>query len=53
MTPAWQHLLAGGEAYKRVEARLIDRGSVLELEILRRMSAQEIDVLIRQERGLG
>lgn len=52
MTPVMAHALGAKYAYLAVEHRLTAAGSITELDILRRMSADEIDVLVRRERGI-
>lgn len=51
MTPAFAFALGAVSAYRTVEARLIDAGSIAELEILRGLSADEVDLLVMRERG--
>lgn len=53
MTPAFAFALGAVSAYRTVEARLIDRGSVTELDILRRLSSDEVDLLVMKERGMA
>ena len=53
MTPAMAHTLGAKDAFLAVERRLTDAGSMTELEILHRLSPDEVDLLVRHERGLG
>ncbi len=52
MTPVLAYALGAKDAYRAVERRMVDAGCLLELDILHRLSADEVDLLVRLERGL-
>lgn len=52
MTPELRTALGAKAAFLAVERRLADAGAFNDLEVLHRLSADEVDVLTAQERGL-
>lgn len=46
---AWSRWVNAGDVLARVEERLVNGGAVVELEQFRRLSAQEMGVLLRRE----
>lgn len=52
MTPALAFAMGAKSAYLAVEARMVDAGAVIELDILHGLSADEVDLLVKLERGL-
>lgn len=53
MTPEMRRLLHATEVIAIIQARLERAGAVIELQQLAKLSVDELDLLVRQEMGLG